>query len=261
MEPTGEGVDVTGDKVVRAFSIRTILPNAVTLFAFMAGLTAIRFALAGKWELSVFAVLLAGVFDGLDGTVARLLKSTSRFGAELDSLSDVVAFGVAPAVVLYLWGLQSLDRLGWGVALIYAIAMALRLARFNARLDDEEEPRKRLGFLTGVPAPMGAALLLVPLMVDFAVEDVIVQSYPALIIIYTVATALLIVSTIPTISLKAIRIRREWFVPVMLIIGVVIAGLFVRTWLVLLVIAALYMASMPWTLMAYEKRRKQKGLD
>ena len=117
----------------------------VTLFAFMSGLTSIKFALSGKWELAVGAVLLAGVFDGLDGTVARLLKSTSKFGAELDSLSDVVAFGVAPAVILYLWVLEGLDRMGWAVALIYASAMALRLARFNARLDDEEEPIKRTG--------------------------------------------------------------------------------------------------------------------
>ncbi|WP_262689673.1 CDP-diacylglycerol--serine O-phosphatidyltransferase [Kordiimonas aestuarii] len=245
----------------RAFSIRTILPNAVTLFAFMAGLTSIRFALAGKWELAVFAILLAGVFDGLDGTVARLLKSTSRFGAELDSLSDVVAFGVAPAVVLYLWGLQSLDRLGWAVALIYATAMALRLARFNARLDDEEEPRKRLGFLTGVPAPMGANLLLAPLMVDFALENTFVKDYAPVVAVYTVAIAMLIVSTIPTVSLKALRIPREWFVPVMLLIGIVIAGLFVRTWLVMIIIGALYVGSMPWSYMAFEKRRKHKRMD
>ncbi|WP_417449597.1 CDP-alcohol phosphatidyltransferase family protein [Kordiimonas sp.] len=245
----------------KAFSIRTILPNAVTLFAFMAGLTSIRFALGEKWELAVFAILLAGVFDGLDGTVARLLKSTSRFGAELDSLSDVVAFGVAPAVVLYLWGLQGLDRLGWGVALVYATAMALRLARFNARLDDEEEPRKRLGFLTGVPAPMGAALMLIPLMLDFALGDNFLKDLGAAVSIYAVLVAMLIVSTIPTVSLKALRIRREWFVPVMLLIGIVIAGLFVRTWLVLIIIAGIYVASMPWSYMAYEKRLKHKRMD
>ena len=245
----------------RAFSIRTILPNVVTLAAFMSGLTAIRFALAGKWELAVFAILLAGIFDGLDGTVARLLKSTSRFGAELDSLSDVVAFGVAPAVVLYLWGLQSLDRLGWGVALIYAISMALRLARFNARLDDEEEPRRRLGFLTGVPAPMGANLLLIPLMIDFASDSDVMQRNALILVPYAIAIAMLVVSTIPTVSLKALRIKRELFVPVMLLIAIVIAGLFVRTWMVMIIIAAIYVASTPWSYLAYEKRRKQKRLD
>lgn len=244
----------------KAISIRTILPNVVTLFAFMAGLTSVKFALAGKWELAVFAILLAGIFDGLDGTVARLLKSTSRFGAELDSLSDVVSFGVAPAIILYLWVLESLDRLGWAVALVYAIAMALRLARFNAKLDDEEEPRKRFGFLTGVPAPAGAVLLLMPLVVDFALEDRVVQDQGIFVAGYAVVVALLMVSTIPTISLKAFRVPRAWFVPVMLLIGIVIAGLFVRTWLVLIFIALFYISSMPFSYFAYEKRRKQKNI-
>jgi len=252
-----------GDKQALLFkkiSIRTILPNVVTLMAFMSGLTSIKFALAGKWELAVFAILLAGIFDGLDGTVARLLKSTSRFGAELDSLSDVVSFGVAPAVILYLWVLESLDRLGWAVALIYAISMALRLARFNAKLDDEEEPRKRLGFLTGVPAPAGATLLLMPLIVDFAQGSVTVQHYGLFVAGYAVVVAILMVSTIPTISLKAFRVPKAWFVPVMLIIGIVIAGLFVRTWLVLIIIAVGYLSSMPFSYFAYERRRKQKRL-
>ncbi|WP_286831114.1 MULTISPECIES: CDP-diacylglycerol--serine O-phosphatidyltransferase [Kordiimonas] len=244
----------------KKISIRTILPNVVTLLAFMSGLTSIKFALADKWELAVFAILLAGIFDGLDGTVARLLKSTSRFGAELDSLSDVVSFGVAPAVILYLWVLEGLDRLGWAVALIYAISMALRLARFNAKLDDEEEPRKRLGFLTGVPAPAGATLLLMPLIVDFALEAVTVQNYGLVVSAYAVVVAVLMVSTIPTISLKAFRVPKAWFVPVMLVIGIVIAGLFVRTWAVLIIIAIAYLSSMPFSYVAYERRRKHKQL-
>lgn len=242
----------------RAISIRTILPNVVTLMAFMAGLTSIKFALAERWELAVFAILLAGIFDGLDGTVARLLKSTSRFGAELDSLSDVVSFGVAPAVILYLWVLESLDRLGWGVALIYAIAMALRLARFNARLDDEEEPRKRLGFLTGVPAPAGAVLLLMPLVVDFAFEADVLKHQGLIVAPYAVVVAVMMVSTIPTLSLKAFRLPKSWFVPVMLLIGIVIAGLFVRTWIMLIVIAVGYLASMPFTYMAFNRRRRRR---
>lgn len=245
----------------KAISIRTILPNVVTLFAFMAGLTSIKFALAGKWEHAVFAILLAGVFDGLDGTVARLLKSTSRFGAELDSLSDVVSFGVAPAVILYLWVLEGLDRLGWAVALVYAIAMALRLARFNAKLDDEEEPRKRFGFLTGVPAPAGAIMLLMPLVVDFAFEQSLVRQYGLIVSAYAVVVAVLMVSTLPTISLKAFRVPRAWFVPVMLIIGIVIAGLFVRPWIVLCVIAVGYVASMPFSYLSYTRRRKQKNIS
>lgn len=244
---------------MRAISIRTILPNVVTLCAFMAGVTSIRFALAGKWELAVAAIALAGIFDGLDGTVARLLKSTSKFGAELDSLSDVVSFGVAPAVILYLWTLQDLDRLGWAVALIYATAMALRLARFNARLDDEEEPRKRLGYLTGVPAPMGAGLLLMPLILDLALTDSLVRDHSLLVGIFVVAVSLLIVSTIPTLSVKALRVRRTYFVPVMLIIGIVLAGLFVRTWAVMFGIGVLYLASLPFTFVGFRRRLAAKG--
>lgn len=243
----------------RAISIRTILPNVVTLCAFMAGVTSMRFALAGKWELAVAAIALAGVFDGLDGTVARLLKSTSRFGAELDSLSDVVAFGVAPAVVLYLWSLQSLDRFGWAIALIYATAMALRLARFNARLEDEEEPRKRLGFLTGVPAPMGAALLLLPIMCDLALGSQLMRDYAWWVSLYSVGVALLIVSTIPTFSLKALRVPRSAFVPVMLIIGMVLAGLSVRTWAVLAGISVFYIVSLPFSVWAFRRRTLIKG--
>lgn len=242
----------------KTISIRTILPSVVTLFAFMAGLTAIKFALSDKWELAVAAIVLAGIFDGLDGTVARLLKSTSRFGAELDSLSDVVAFGVAPAVVLYLWVLKDLDRLGWAVALVYAIAMALRLARFNAKLDDDVEPRQRPGFLTGVPAPMGAGLMLVPMMLDFGLEAQVAQSYGLLVALYVVVVATLMVSTIPTFSLKALRVPREWFVPVMLLIGSVIAGLFVRTWFVLIGISCLYLLSLPLSYWAHKKRIEHK---
>jgi len=245
--------------MMRAISIRTILPSVVTLCAFMAGVTAIRFALAGKWELAVAAIILAGIFDGLDGTVARLLKSTSKFGAELDSLSDVVAFGVAPAVVLYLWSLESLDRLGWAVALVYATAMALRLARFNARLDEQEEPRTRLGYLTGVPAPMGAGLLLMPMMLDMAAGGDVVRSYALIIAVYGVAVALLIVSTIPTLSLKGFRIPKSAFVPVMLIIGIVIAGLFVRTWAVLFGIGVFYISSLPFSALAYRRRTAAKS--
>lgn len=243
----------------RAISIRTILPNVVTLCAFMAGVTSIRFALAGKWELAVASIMLAGLFDGLDGTVARLLKSTSKFGAELDSLSDVVSFGVAPAVVMYLWTLQNLERLGWAIALIYATAMALRLARFNSRMEDDQEPRKRLGFLTGVPAPMGAGLLLMPIMYDLAMAEPVLRDYSVWIGLYGVVAALLVVSTIPTVSLKALRVPSSAFVPFMLVIGIVLAGLFVRTWTVMFGIGVFYIVSLPLSVLAYRKRVATKG--
>jgi len=243
----------------KAISIRTILPSVVTLFAFMAGLTSVKFGLAGKWELAVAAVIAAGVFDGLDGTVARLLKSTSRFGAELDSLSDVVAFGVAPAILLYLFILKDLDRLGWAVALIYASAMALRLARFNARLDDDSQAKKTSSFLTGIPAPMGAGLLLAPLMLEFAYSEKVLAGYALPVAAYALLIALLMVSTLPTLSLKALRVPREWFIPALLVIAAVFTGLFARPWVVLLVIGAVYLAGMPFTYSAKKKRDAQKG--
>ena len=242
----------------KAISIRTILPSVVTLFAFMAGLTSVKFALSGKWELAVAAVLAAGIFDGLDGTVARLLKSTSRFGAELDSLSDVVAFGVAPAILLYLFMLNELDRLGWAVALIYASAMALRLARFNARLEDDRQAKKTSSFLTGVPAPMGAGLLLAPMMLEFAYGSKILEGYALAVAGYAIFIALLMVSTLPTISLKALRVPREWFIPALLVVAIVVAGLFVKPWIALLIIAAGYLAGMPFTYIANKKREAQK---
>jgi len=245
----------------RAISIRTILPSVVTLFAFMAGLTSIKFGLSGKWELAVAAVVAAGIFDGLDGTVARLLKSTSRFGAELDSLSDVVAFGVAPAVLLYLFILKDLDRLGWAVALIYASAMALRLARFNARLDDDTQAVKASGFLTGVPAPMGAGLLLAPLMLEFAYGEKLVQGYAPVVAAYAIFIALLMVSTLPTISLKALRVAREAFIPALLVIAAIFTGLFARPWLMLLALGAVYLLSLPFTYALKKKRdaRRARG--
>ena len=234
------------------------MPNVVTLMAFIAGLSSIKFALSEKWELAVAAIVVAGILDGLDGHVARLLKSTSKFGAELDSLSDVVAFGVAPAVVLYMWALESLDRLGWAVAIIYACGMALRLARFNARMDLDDDPKGKVGFLTGVPAPAGAALLLAPMMVEFVFGSEYLFSKPITVAGYGIFIALLLVSTVPTISLKAFRVKKQFFAPFMLLIAATIAGLFANTWLVLLLIGAFYILSLPFCYYAYRKRLKKK---
>lgn len=238
------------------FSVRAIAPNAVTVLAFSMGLTAVRFALDGKWELSVAAIIIAGVFDGLDGTVARLLRSTSKFGAELDSLSDVVAFGVVPALVVYLWTLEGLGRLGWAAALIYAVAMALRLARFNARMDleDDNDVKKQMGFLTGVPAPMGAGLMVAPLVLDFAFTGPFMQEHPYFLALYTVLIASLMVSTLPTFTLKVVLVPRESFVPVLLLLAAFFAILFVYPWIAMLTVAALYLISMPICFIAYRKR-------
>nr|MBA3834890.1 CDP-alcohol phosphatidyltransferase family protein [Sphingomonas sp.] len=142
---------------------RSLAPNAVTALALCFGLTGIRFAVGGEWDKAIGAIIFAGVLDALDGRIARLLRADSRFGAELDSLSDVIAFGVAPALVVFLWSLSSAPQFGWTAALALALACALRLARFNAQIDDDDQPHKSAGFLTGVPAPAGAGLAFIPL--------------------------------------------------------------------------------------------------
>jgi CDP-diacylglycerol--serine O-phosphatidyltransferase len=152
----------------RGLSLRAVIPNAITAAALCSGLTGIRFAIEGLWGQALFAIVLAGVLDALDGRMARLLKAQSRFGAELDSLADSLSFGMAPALVLFLWSLQDLPRLGWFAALGFAICCALRLARFNAQIDTEEQPHKSAGFLTGVPAPVGAGLAFLPMFLWLA---------------------------------------------------------------------------------------------
>ena len=245
--------------IKRVVSIRTILPNMVTLSAFIMGLTAIRFSFEAQFEKAITALAIAAVLDGLDGTVARLLKSTSRFGAELDSLSDNVSFGVAPAIVMYLWALQPINKLGWAVASIYAVAMALRLARFNAQLDEDDTPHKRLGFFAGVPAPVGAGLMVLPAIITMAMEIDAIEAMPYIVAVNAVVVSLLMVSRLPTPSLKKIRFSRKFFPAVMLIIGIVIAGLVSKPWLVIGVILIVYLASLPICFVFFQKRLEQKG--
>ena len=147
--------------------LRTIAPNALTALALSSGLTGVRFAIAGDWQMAVVMILAASALDGVDGQVARLLRGTSRFGAELDSLSDAISFGVAPALILYLWSLTDVPRFGWICALVFAVFCALRLARFNAQIDATEQPRKAAGYLTGIPAPAGAIGAMLPLYLWF----------------------------------------------------------------------------------------------
>ena len=146
----------------RGMAFRAMVPNAVTALALCFGLTGVRFGIAENWDAAVGCVVFAGVLDGMDGRIARLLRANSRFGAELDSLSDVTAFGVAPALIMYLWSLHLAPQFGWVAALALAVCCALRLARFNSRMDSDEQPHKSAGYLTGVPAPAGAGLAFVP---------------------------------------------------------------------------------------------------
>lgn len=228
------------------------------MLALAAGMTSLKFALQGQWELAVFAVVLAGIFDGIDGSIARLLRSASRFGAELDSLSDVVSFGVAPAVVLYLWALSSLGGLGWVIALAFAVCCALRLARYNSALDDDDEPKKKAGFLTGFPAPVGAGLALLPMMLHFEYELELFRS-PEFVGVTTTLVALGLVSRLPTFSFRQMIIQREQMVSVLLAVGLVAAAITVYQWIVLVLISFGYLISVPLSVRKYRAFAKARN--
>jgi CDP-diacylglycerol--serine O-phosphatidyltransferase len=242
-------------RLAQALPLRALIPNAITLAALCFGLTGVRLAMSGEWEKAIAAVIAAGVLDGIDGRIARLLKGQSRFGAELDSLSDLTAHGVAPALILYLWSLQYLPKLGWLIALALAACCALRLARFNTTLDAEDSAMKRAGFLMGVPAPVGAGLAMSPMCLDLWLETDFFRQ-PAITAIIVGGTALLLVSSLPTWSWKKARIRPEWRVFALLGVGVIAGGLFSAPWMTLSLIAVVYAASIPFSVMAYERVKR-----
>jgi CDP-diacylglycerol--serine O-phosphatidyltransferase len=235
-------------------SVNRLVPNILTVLALCAGMTAIRFALNGNFPFAAYAILVAGVFDGLDGRVARLLKSTSRFGAELDSLSDFVSFGVAPAAVLYLWTMAALHSVGWAIVLAYAVCCALRLARFNTQIGAELPPQAAR-FFTGVPAPAGAFLVLMPLYASFEWGDWIARS-PYLGAVWIGGIALLMISRIPTLSLKKFHLPHHLVVPTLLGIGLLAAFFTTAPWPTLLFVGVLYLGSIPLTMRAAARLRR-----
>ena len=247
----------------RFLPLRALIPNAITLSALCFGLTAVRLAIAGEWEKALLAIVVAGVLDGVDGRVARMLKADSRFGAELDSLSDVTAFGVAPSLIVYLWSLQFMPKIGWLFALSHAACCALRLARFNARLDVEDQPHKRAGYLTGVPAPLAAGLTLSPLFLDLWMTELFGAGYhglfrhPVVVAIVVLATALLMVSNLPTFSWGKIRIRPEWRILALAGVAVFAGALFSAPWMTFSLTAIVYALAIPFSIRAYGRLRRR----
>jgi CDP-diacylglycerol--serine O-phosphatidyltransferase len=239
--------------------LRALIPNAITVLALCAGLTGVRFALGGDFEKAAAAVVIAAILDGIDGRVARLLKGTSRFGAELDSLSDVTAFGIAPALILYMWSLQDLGRGGWVVALFFAVCCALRLARFNASLDLEDAPLKRLGFLTGVPAPAGAGLALAPLFLALALEHSFGLSpevRASAVAVTTGFAGLTMVAAIPTWGWKWVTVPRRYRLIALAMVAVFAAALATSPWATLTALALAYVAAMPFAIWRYARALK-----
>lgn len=238
--------------------LRAVAPNAVTALALCSGLSGIRFAIAGNWELAVVMVLVAGVLDGLDGRIARMLHGESRFGAELDSLSDAIAFGVSPALILYLWSLNALPRFGWIAALMLAVFCALRLARFNANIDVSEQPHKSAGFLTGVPAPAGAGLALLPMLLWFWVGDPVLRS-PYLVAPWTAFIALLMVSSLATWSWTSLRLRRNIRFEALALVVFIGAAAVSAPWHTASILGIAYLLAMPFSVAGYARVRRQRS--
>ncbi|WP_440899301.1 CDP-diacylglycerol--serine O-phosphatidyltransferase [Actinosynnema sp.] len=226
-----------------------LLPNAITVLAMCAGLSAVHFAIRGMYGAAIASIAAAALFDGLDGRLARMLDATSKMGAELDSLADSISFGVAPAMVLYVWKFDP-DRFGWVVSLVFAVCMVLRLARFNTLLDVEQPPYAK-EFFVGVPAPIGGLLLLLPLTLDEQLGRSGWWSSTPVVAVWTVTVAMLLVSRIPTLSIKTIKVPQRLVAPLLVVVALVAAALITFPLAVLVVIEVGYLAHLPYAVRRY----------
>jgi CDP-diacylglycerol---serine O-phosphatidyltransferase len=243
----------------RQIPVRTLVPNLITLLALCFGLTAIRLAIEMKLEWAVAAIVFAGLLDGVDGRVARMLKGTSRFGAELDSLADFVNFGVAPALILYFWGLHELGHAGWIGAMVFAICAGLRLARFNVMIDDPNRPAWAANFFVGMPAPGGAIAVLLPIYVTFLGMPHLAFAGPV-VLVYTLAIAFLMVSRLPVFSGKRVgkRVAPELVLPLFVVVVLFFALLIAYPWPVLTTGVIIYLASLPFGFMSYRNHQRRE---
>ena len=238
-------------------TFRAMIPNAITAVALCLGLTGVRFAIGGEWDKALLSIVGAGVLDGFDGRIARLLRAQTKFGAELDILADNIAFGTAPALVLFLWSLNDAPRFGWIAALALAVCCALRLARYNSRMEKLEQPHKSAGFNTGVPAPAGAGLAFVPIYL-WLVGFETFRAWP-LVMGWTLFIALLMISNLPTFSWSSIRIRHSARLFALAFAALLVAALVLEPWWTLLGISALYLICLPLALASYAKVRRRRA--
>lgn len=257
-EPSFDDAEIVGRRPrLPRLPLRLMLPSLVTLLAICSGLTAIRMSIEGRFDLAIGAVVLAAVLDGIDGRVARLLKSTSKFGAELDSLADFVNFGVAPALILYAFVLDQLRSFGWIVVLVLAISGALRLARFNATLEDPNRPAWASAFFVGIPAPAGALTVLLPVYLwQLGLIEPDQKGTAMVVAIYTLLIGFLMVSKLPTLSGKklGLKVPRDMVLPISVMLVLVVALLVSYPFEVLTVGSALYLATLPLGFRLYRRR-------
>jgi len=246
-------------KIVSSKKTRMILPNALTLINVCIGLSSIKFALDSKFELSVIAIIFAAIFDALDGRVARLLKGTSLVGKELDSLADVISFGVAPAFIMYFWSLNNLGKFGWLLSMIYVVCVALRLARFNVTASTE--PSWKDNFFEGMPSPAGGILVLMPLVFSLSGISTDDANYNIIVPIFFIIISLLMISKIPTFSFKKIIIPRSKTIFVLFGIVLIFGLLLIYTFKVLVFGGLIYICLIPIAYYSYQKIHKTKILD
>ncbi|GAA4040607.1 phosphatidylcholine/phosphatidylserine synthase [Sphingomonas rosea] len=244
----------------RGLPLRAFIPNAVTVLALCAGLTGIRYAFAQDWEKAMIAIVVAGVLDGMDGNIARMLKANSKFGAELDSLCDNIGFGTAPALILFQFSLSAAPKFGWTVALALAVSCALRLARFNARIDADVQPHKSAGFNTGVPAPVGAGLAFAPVYLWLITGNDLFRDWQ-LVMPWTLFVAILMISAIPTYSWTSIRIRRSWRVVALAGVALLAAALINEPFITLLAVSLGYLLSVPFSLASYARVKRRRAAE
>ena len=237
--------------------LRALAPNAVTALALCTGLSGAWFAMQGRWENAVAAIVIAGVLDTMDGRIARMLKGESRFGAELDSLSDVIAFGATPALIIYMWVMQDMPRFGWTISVFFVLCAALRLARFNAQIDTDNQPHKSAGFNTGVPSPPGAALALLPMMIWFETGAEWVRDY-RLLAPWLLLCAFLMVSNVATYSWSSIKIRRSLRFMALAAVSLFVATLVAAPWVALIGVGILYAGMLPFSMMSYARVKKSQ---
>ena len=238
-------------------NVRMILPNMLTLIGVCIGLTSIRFSFNGQFDLAIIAIIFAALIDGLDGRIARLIKGTSKVGKELDSLTDMISFGVAPAFIMYFWTLSSLGRLGWLICLIYVICVALRLARFN--INSNQESSWRDNFFEGVPSPAGGILVLTPLVISMTNFDLVKIDNNIIAPIFFIVTSLLLISKFPTYSFKKIVIQRQ--TTIFLLFGIVLffGFILIYPFVAISISAILYLLMFPISYFHYNKLKKQNA--
>ena len=257
MEKINQKIELSKQKL-KSLPFRKIAPNIVTMLALCAGVTSIRYSIQAEWVKAVLYVFVAALFDGLDGRVARFLKGSTKFGAELDSLSDFVSFGVAPAIMLYLWALSDFPKFGWFFCLLMSIGMAMRLARFNTMLDEEPQPDYWHHFFVGVPAPAAAALVMMPLIISFDMPELesIVRTHWFCGTLLCVVSFLM-VSRIPTISTKKMKVPTYLVMPMMLLIALFASFIITQPWFTLGLMTIVYAISIPVGVVVFLKEKKK----